>query len=99
MSVLDGNIDVAIPITEVSNHSFAELGFAQVAIRGKFSREYERVKGGYKMRLSIATYSPTATLNIAKLRRVNGKTKCISSTGHPVKTIDDFLKFLKPYLS
>lgn len=96
MGVLDSNPLGELPIKHVTPKSMSDLGF-RVMATGSTAAKYERIKFGYKIVLSLVSYSSAGTMNVAKVIRTHGKTKYETMHNYRVDTIDQFINYLNTY--
>lgn len=106
MSILDSDIKTTIPITEISANFLAGMGFARTSKKPKNHQFYGnpnvknrredmvfvRIKYGYKIVLSVPSWSDVGTLSIAKVHRAHAKTRYITVANQRVETVDEFIE-------
>lgn len=108
MSILDKDIITSIPITGITPNFLAGMGFARIpnkrhqyvpynATRKRDDMNFERIKWGYKISLSIPGYSDVGTLNISKVRRVHGKTHYMPPKNHRIETVEQFIEIVNKH--
>lgn len=111
MSILDKEIKTEIPITEISANFLAGLGFARTSKKTTGRQFYgnpninnrredmafERIKYGYKLSLSIPSWSDIGTLNIAKVRRTHARTRYVTVANKRLETVEDFVTLVNEH--
>lgn len=106
MSILDSDIKTTIPITEISANFLAGMGFARTSKKPKNHQFYGnpsannrredmvfvRIKYGYKIVLSIPSWSDVGTLSVAKVRRTHAKTRYVCADNQRIETVEEFIE-------